>query len=150
MELTREYIENLKAGIELDELVNKYVFEGEKPCWKYSSDIGQVRRIIDRYQDDILINFLTPYNSYSYGWHCNIRGIHSKSNDTIEESICKASIINNIPELWKDSEKYSNERYENEENITQEDINRIYNAVTKLENDRLYTKAEIKKLMRCK
>lgn len=149
MELTREYIENLKVGYELDELVNKYVFTDEKPMWKYSSDIGQAKRILEKYED-VLINFLTPMTSHCYGWHCHIKGIHSVANETIEEAVCKASVLYNIPELWTDSEKYQNERHENTKNITDEDINRIHDIVQKLEGERLYTKAEIKKLMRCK
>jgi len=148
MELTREYIENLKVGMELDELVNKYVFEDEKPMWKYSTDIVQVKRIIDNYYQDILINFLTPINSFSYGWHCNINGVHSKANDTIEEAICKASILYNIPELWRDTETCENERHK--DTATMEDINRVHDTISKLEDEKLYTKAEIKKLMRCK
>lgn len=148
MKLTREYIENLKGGLELNELVNICVFNKERPIWKYSSDIGQVKRIIDKYQEDILINFLTPISSFSYGWHCNIKGIHSKANDTMEEAICKASIIYNIPELWTETEKYENERHQ--DTATMEDINRIHDTITKLEEEKLYTKAEIKRLMRCK
>lgn len=148
MELTREYIENLKVGQELDYLVNKYVFDDELPCWHYSTDIVQAKRIIDKYED-ILINFLTPMTSHCYGWHCHVRGIHSRACDTFEEAICKASILYNTPDLWTDSEKLQNERRENVENMTDEDINRIYDIVQKLENERLYTKAEIKKLMRC-
>lgn len=148
MELTREYIENLKVGLELDELVNKYVFNNEKPCWKYSSDIGQTKRIIDKYYEDILINFLTPINSFSYGWHCNIKGVHSKANVSMEEAVCKASIIYNVPKLWKDTEICENERHQ--DTITMEDINRVHDIVTKLEEEKLYTKTEIKKLMRCK
>lgn len=149
MKLTREYIENLKVGLELDELVNKFVFNSEKPMWKYSSDIGQGKRILEKYED-ILINFLTPMTSHCYGWHCHIKGIHSVANETIEEAVCKASVLYNIPELWTDSEKYQNERHENTKNITDEDINRIHDIVQKLEGERLYTKSEIKKLMRCK
>ena len=147
MELTREYIENLKAGQELDELVNKYVFDGEQSCCHYSTDIIQTKRVIDKYYEDILINFLTPINSFSYGWHCNIKGVHAKACDTIEEAICKASIVYNIPELWKDTEICESERHK--ETTTMEDINRVHETITKLEKEKLYTQAEIKKLMRC-
>ncbi|NFH01319.1 hypothetical protein FC831_13710 [Clostridium botulinum] len=98
MEIAREYIERLKQGKELDYLVNKYVFNGEKPIWKYSSDITQTKRIIEKYKENIVISYLTPMNSFgnSYEWHCNIEGFPSFGNDTMEEAICKSSLLHCI------------------------------------------------------
>jgi hypothetical protein len=146
MKITREYIESLKAGKELDGLVGEFVFNEDETIHNYSTNITYAKRIIDKY-NDVLINFLSPNSSWSYGWHCNIKGIHSRACDTIEEAICQAGILYSNDELWTESEKWQNEIHENKQ-LSPEDIERIRNTIKTLEDERLYTRKEIKKLLR--
>lgn len=147
MKLTREYIEELSVGEELDHLVSVHVFNRLDIDYGYSRNTSYCKEIIEKYETHILMNYLVPSCGFSYGWHCKIGGIHVRGCVTLEESVCKASLLYSIPELWEESEVYQNKLLDIK--MTDDKFNKLKDVIYKLEEDKLYTKEEIKKLFRC-
>lgn len=151
MEITREYIESLKPGKEMDIMVYKHVlnkceYKKENMIYpEYSTNIQTVQEVVEKYKEDFLLNFITPYRGFGYGWHCNINSVHSIGCSTQMEAICKASLIYAL-QLWNESEQHQMKKKNAIEKDEIELINELHEKIQKLERERSYTKQEIQEI----
>lgn len=146
MELTRKNILKMPVGEHLDKLVKNIVLK-DNVMYSYSSRMDHCYKIMQKYHKHFLLNYHNPYTSFGLGWHCNIRGIHVRGCSTPMEAICKAAILFEL-NLYEDSEIYQKEKYdilENEhEDYHTERFDELCDVIRKLEDEKLYTKSEIK------
>ena len=94
------------------------------------------------------MNYLTPYDAYSLGWHCNIKGLHVRGCSNPMEAICKAAILVELG-LYEGSEIYQKEKcemLEDKYDYHTERFDKITEIINNMEREQTFTKSEMKQM----